>query len=137
MSQCTSGNFPGIFRIFRIFFVAYMNYLASSILFFSSIMNSKNKRNSFSFYLFLSSFSAHICFWPINPKSAGAPKTPCVVRFFSSAQLSPRPTTPTRQHSHEPACESPSGPTPRLWPVSMADTARTPPPPVPLACTPG
>jgi hypothetical protein len=91
MSQCTSANFPGIFGIFRIFFRGLYELSPSSRLFFSPIMNSENKRNSFFLlsYSFIL-FSPHICLGPINPKSAGAPRTPCVVRFFSSAQLSTR-----------------------------------------------
>jgi hypothetical protein len=137
MSQCTFGNFPGNFGIFRIFFVAYMNYLASSRLFFSLIMNSENKRNSifllaFSFIL----FSPHLL---LAHQSEVRRCSPDSLRR-SLLQLGPaitQPTTLTRQPSRQPARESPSGPRPRPWPVSMADTPRTPLPPVPLACAPG
>jgi hypothetical protein len=65
MFQSISGNFPRIFGIFRIFFVAYMDYLAISGLFFFTKMYSENKKKFLIFF-----------FKPFFLKSARTPSTP-------------------------------------------------------------
>jgi hypothetical protein len=58
VSQYVSGNFPGIFGIFKIFFVALTNYLAIFRLFFSRKYFLKIKRNRFFSLPFLHFWSA-------------------------------------------------------------------------------
>jgi hypothetical protein len=86
-----SENFPSIFGIFRIFFVAYMDYLAISGLFFFSKMYYKNKKKFLIFF-----FKPFFLFGPAilsarHSKSARSPSTP-------------RPA-PTRRPGREPATE--------------------------------
>jgi hypothetical protein len=99
VSQYVSGNFPGIFGIFRIFLVAFMNYLAISRLFFSQKYFLKIKRNCFLLSI-RPSLLAQFLFQPNNQSLPCFPIS--FTRFFLHG-----PTDPIRSALPISACYGP------------------------------
>jgi hypothetical protein len=114
MLESIFGNFPRIFGIFRIFYVAFRNYLAISRLFlsrkYSLEIKKKKKKKLFPFFISFSLFGP----WLLSAqqtKSVAAPLTP-----YRSSVLAGRspvrsgPTTPTRGQRPSTAIAAQHGP---------------------------
>jgi hypothetical protein len=123
MFQSISGDFPRIFGISKIFFVALMNCLAISRLFLSRKYFLKIKRNPF---LFPYSFTY---FWPVATFSPT--DEVCCRPLYSVSQFSfsrPQPG-PLRPNHSDPQAQLRARPRKPIRaqvpnsPVSMADTA--------------
>jgi hypothetical protein len=110
MFHWASGNFLGIFEIFRIFFVALLNYQAISRLFLSRRCFLKMKRN----------FLFPFLFRPIAASGPSLRSLPPPLDFFARPLKLPQVLRPQPSNLADSARFNPSDPHPGLSPLRPA-----------------
>jgi hypothetical protein len=121
MLESISGNFPRIFGFFRIFYVAFRNYLAISRLFLSRKYSQEIKKEEETFSLF------HF-FLPFRPVATFSPTDEVCCRplnslsQFSFSGPQPGPLRPNSSDPRPAAQRSNRGPT---WPAPPPSTSVT------------